>query len=197
MSEEENISEYDKLWKRIRDSINTTAKDSVPQLFETLKQEGYSAKEARDKIKKDAFNIWKAETIDKWIPEEAKKEILVMAGRKGAEIKKEKARSDLGSDKPEEGKPKVDAEMISTKNSQQTVTENENNTTNDPLENIPERDPEIPPTDEYQDAESVEDVEDLRGNKTELVQDNIPAYIKLKLDQFDTPEQLLQESDLT
>lgn len=74
--------EYDEIWKTIRASLNMTANEFVPKLYETLtKQDGYSPKDARDKIKRDATNIWKAETIDRHIPEEAKQQIKVAAGK--------------------------------------------------------------------------------------------------------------------
>ena len=89
-SEENNLTLYEKVWKKMREEINVKASEYVPQMYEALKKDGYTPDEARDKIKKDSINIWKKETIDKWIPEEAKKEILVTAGKKGAEIKTQK-----------------------------------------------------------------------------------------------------------
>lgn len=99
MTDEEETA-YQKLWNKIRANIAMTAKDYVPQLYDLLIREGYPPKEARDKIKRDATNIWKAETIDKWIPQEAKQRIKILAGQKGAIAKTElekpdSARSDL------------------------------------------------------------------------------------------------------
>lgn len=84
-----NLSKYDRLWLEIRDKLNFTAKDYVPQMYDALKQDGYTPKEARDKIKRDALNIWKPETIDKWIPEEAKQEVKVLAGQQTNKTKQE------------------------------------------------------------------------------------------------------------
>ena len=85
-----NLSEYERIWNEIRNKINVTAKDYVKPLYEALIKEGYDPKEARDKIKKDAFNIWAAKTIDDHIPTDAKDTIKVIAGQLGQEKKKEK-----------------------------------------------------------------------------------------------------------
>ena len=84
-----NLSEYELIWKRIRNSLDITAKDFVPQMYDALIKEGYTPKEARDRIKRDALNIWKPETIDKWIPIEAKQELKVLAGQQTNKTERE------------------------------------------------------------------------------------------------------------
>ena len=88
--EDKNLTEYEQIWKKMREELNVKASNYVPQMYDALIKDGYTPEEARDKIKKDSINLWKKETIDKFIPEEAKKQILVHAGKKGAEIKAQK-----------------------------------------------------------------------------------------------------------
>ena len=106
--ENKNLSKYSKVWEKIREDINVKASEYVPQLFEALKQDGHDPKSARDKIKRDCFNIWKVETIDKFIPQEAKEIIKVLAGQKGG-IQKSKIVLDSHSSR---NKPKPDKKVM-------------------------------------------------------------------------------------
>lgn len=91
-------------------------------MYEALKQEGYTPKEARDKIKKDAFNIWKVETIDKWIPQEAKQEIKVIAGQKGGLAKSEQTTNDSAR---QESSKNQDSDISLTDEEIQRIAETE------------------------------------------------------------------------
>jgi len=87
--ENKNLSEYEKIWEEIRNKINVTAKQYVPTLYEALIKDGYTPKEAREKIKKDSINIWSEKTVDNYISEDAKEPIKVLAGKLGQEKKKD------------------------------------------------------------------------------------------------------------
>ena len=109
ISENKNLTEYEKVWEEIRTKINVTAKEYIPILYDALIKDGYTPKEAREKIKKDAFNIWAEKTIDDYIPVEAKQEIKVLAGQLGQEKKQENKllqRTEAGQRSISETKPK-------------------------------------------------------------------------------------------
>lgn len=114
MSTEEETA-YQKIWAEARQKLNVTAKEFIPRLYDALVKDGYPPKEARDKIKKDAFNIWKVDTIDKYIPKEAKQVIRVLAGQKG------------GISKSEEDKKRSLLESQSSKNNGDGESKDEEN----------------------------------------------------------------------
>lgn len=95
MDNSDNINEtpYNKLWKEIHKQIKVTAETFVPKLYDALIKEGYLKEDARKKIKEDAHPIWKPETIDEWIPKEAKQEIKVLAGQQSGIVRSESVRS--------------------------------------------------------------------------------------------------------
>lgn len=88
--EDKNLSEYEEIWNEIRNKIKVTAKEYVEKLYKALINAKYTPEEAREKIKRDATNIWSEKTIDDCIPKEAKQEIRVLQGKLGQEIKKQK-----------------------------------------------------------------------------------------------------------
>ena len=124
-SEDINETQYNKLWKEIHNQIKATARTFVPQLYDALIQEGYLKVDARKKIKEDARPIWKPETIDEYIPQEAKQEIKVLAGQQSGIVRNSVRRQ---SNELDEKKP--NSSFLASLKESMTTTDDSNNDNN-------------------------------------------------------------------
>lgn len=88
---EEHNEHYKKVLAATKTEGDKTAEKRVPELYYILKdEEGKSPSDAREMVKQDLVDTFARVTVDKWIPEEAKKKEKVEAGRIGG---KKKARN--------------------------------------------------------------------------------------------------------
>ncbi len=79
------MSHYDEVLKEARAKASGSAREYVPKLFHILvDEEERKPDEARAIIEHDLISYWAKTTVTKYLPQEAKDEIKVKAGKEGA-----------------------------------------------------------------------------------------------------------------
>ena len=76
---------YDEFLAELKNSHNTTVKTAIARLYELLKEEdpNLSKDDMYERIMKDCLEIWRKETIQKFMPEDLKDKERQEAGRSG------------------------------------------------------------------------------------------------------------------
>ncbi len=90
-----DLTHYNELWQQARaatyDRNAEVAEQFVPKMYDELINQGYKPYPARRKIEKDCVVMWRIETIDKWIPDEAKDKGKQEAAKASVEARKTKS----------------------------------------------------------------------------------------------------------
>jgi len=80
------MSHYDDVLQEARAKATHSAKEYIPKLYHILVDEEHkTAEDARKIIEHDLISYWAKATVTKFLPQEAKDEDKVKAGKKGAE----------------------------------------------------------------------------------------------------------------
>jgi len=92
-----DLTKYKELLKAARMKIDearrAVAGQFVPQLYAELRNQDFSPKLARTKIVEDCVPMWAESTILDLLPPEAKEGVRADAGRRSAEVRKERRQS--------------------------------------------------------------------------------------------------------
>ena len=93
-----NLTRYKELLQQARiktdEAKRAVAGQFVPQLYEELRNQGFSPFAARSQILDDCVPMWAEETILHLLPSEAKEGAKGIGGRRSAEVRKERSRSE-------------------------------------------------------------------------------------------------------
>lgn len=183
----EEFESFDQIKEKIKNDFlryQKSAKTYIPKCVDALKveQPERTKDEIKDIILKEFLQYWTRKTIMDALGDEYKDKEKQEAGKQS-----------------QEGKQKVAAEMISAKNSQQTVTEDENiTTTNNDEDNNKENNQNKELEDWYkhkqQDTKNKESGLELEQPEPKQASPReIPQYDVLQLKEQQTQKQLLQE----
>lgn len=93
-----DLTHYNELLQEARmktdEAKRAVAGQFVSQLYAELRKQGFSPFAARSQLLDDCVPMWDKETILHLLPSEAKEEAKAIGGRRSAEVRKEKSRSE-------------------------------------------------------------------------------------------------------